>query len=512
MNLITKLISVLLFSLTLLLSAAPAAEASEKISEGSGIAGIPLEGLTREEAKLVLQQEIDEWQRMEPMEAESDYETLYIPRELFVFDIDAAVDELMERTKREWSNLFIPAKNVKIPLEVDLVADYETRLTWSENINVENTLEKAARLASQLMEGNILIEYKESATLETVELAQVQFFIPEELSIPTVLRLVEEINEISISPEETFSFLDEMILPEGMPNSEAEMSLVASGLYELALYTELEVIERHAAASLPAFTEPGREAMVDQEKEDNLLLYHPGKITYALQAEVADQELFMSIHAANPEHQIEVFVENEKEIPPRTIYRYNEELLDGEEQIITAGTPGLQFELHRQIAEQNDSAEDEAESELVSRNFYPPEHRVVHVSYLVEEEEMEEEEEEGELETEEVETAMERIIAACFTEQLPETETETDPAAVTSEDEETETQQSSLLCDLVYLNLLFGPMHTEEIHPDDETVPPGSEAIPPAPRIPEEEMELPPEKGTNSEGLSEEEACSKEEG
>ncbi|QGS69024.1 hypothetical protein CV093_13280 [Oceanobacillus sp. 143] len=78
-------------------------EAAGKVSEGSAIAGIPLEGLSLEEAKQKLESKVAEWQSGEPVIAVSEYESIAIPRHLFQFDIDATLKQLDERTERNWS-------------------------------------------------------------------------------------------------------------------------------------------------------------------------------------------------------------------------------------------------------------------------------------------------------------------------------------------------------------------------------------------------------------------------
>ena len=165
-------------------------EAKGKISNGSGVAGISLEGMTFEEAKTTLEESVAEWLSKDPIMATSEYEKVFIPREVFDFDIDASLHELDERTKREWSNFFIKEKNIQIPLNVELSPGYMELLDWSDSINAPKTLDKALLIASNLQESEIILEYNESATFEQVELAAVTLPLPE-ASIATMIRLTE---------------------------------------------------------------------------------------------------------------------------------------------------------------------------------------------------------------------------------------------------------------------------------------------------------------------------------
>lgn len=230
------------------------AEAFGNIPNGSSIANISLEGMSLKDAKAVLETSVQDWQSLPPLVAESEYEAAEIPRNLFEFHIDASLNNLEERTKREWSNFFIKPKNIQIPIQVTLKTDYKKVLNWSESIDIDKTLDHALVLASNLTEGKIVLEYDESVTVEQTEIAEVTLSLPD-ISIAITNRLADSMNEKVIKGKDSFSFLDELELPKSLGNSELEMSFVASALYELALQTELEIIERHQAESLPGFTD-----------------------------------------------------------------------------------------------------------------------------------------------------------------------------------------------------------------------------------------------------------------
>ena len=447
-------------------------EAKGKISNGSGIAGISLEGMNFEEAKKTLEDSVAEWLSKDPIVATSEYEKVVIPREVFDFDIDDSLHELDERTKREWSNFFMKKKNIQIPLNVELSPGYMDLLDWSDSINVQKTLDKALLIASNLQDSEIVLEYNESATLEQVELAAVTHPLPE-ASIATMIRLTEELNGKVLSGGEAFSFLEQVVLPQGLANSEVEMSFVASGLYELALQTELVIVERHPAEVKPTFTEPGLEAIVNREDEKNLLLYNPTSNAYTIHAEIVEDELVMSIHSKERENRFTYIKENIKDIEPRTIYRYSHDLSPNEQEVITEGIAGVQLEIHRQKQSESGAVED---SELIARDFYPPQHEVILVSAmeeeLVEEEVVEPEVETGSnnfqsivegddfeqklntiiacnddplCESENVVSATDKMIAACFLDAPTENQ----------DLDSSEKQEENGFCNLLYLMIFF---------------------------------------------------------
>src|SRR5690606_33886567 len=119
------------------------------------------------EEKSRLQEKIAIWYGEENLVAQSENESIEIPRSLFEFDIDKSIQELEERTKRSWSTLFMKKKNVHLPLVVNINDEIEI----PDYINSENLKLKASQVASNLGEEVIAMEYREGATIDTEVIA-----------------------------------------------------------------------------------------------------------------------------------------------------------------------------------------------------------------------------------------------------------------------------------------------------------------------------------------------------
>lgn len=442
--------------------------AKGKVSEGSGVADISLEGLTFKEAKNVLEQHINTWKNKGDIVATSEYETINVPRDIFHFNVDATLDNLYEETKRVWSNFFLKKKNVQLPFTVEIKENSLDELNFSEKIDWDKTLEKAMVLAENLVEGTIIIEYLDSATFETFEIENVTLPLPE-ASTATIIRLAEELNEKVISGNQLFSFIDEIVLPTGLANSEVEMSFVASSLYVLCLHTELEILERHESEKIPNFIEPGLEAIVDRQNGKNLLIYNPGSNIYKLEAEVVDNELIMSIHTSTQGEKYRFSIENKKEIPARTIYRYSGDLTGSQSQVLAEGSPGLQLEIYGQKVSETGNVES---TELISREYYAPEPKIVLIptSFTIEEEDTVEQNDELETNgpnTQSLfETIEETIKSATECADDPECETNNENSGInqfmfacfndllSNEEPEFNTSENPM-CSFLYLMLFF---------------------------------------------------------
>lgn len=469
-----------------LLTGAQPVNAFGHIPSGSSIAGISLEGMSIDEAQRELESKVIDWQSLPPLEAKSEYETIEIPRSLFTFHIEPSINELEERTKRHWSTFFIKPKNIRIPIQVELNQNEAEAADWHPSIDKEATLNKALLIAGNLSEDIIALEYDESASFDQNEIAEVVLSIPD-ISLATVTHLAQELDGEILAKDDIFSYLEEIVLPQGLVNPELEMSFIASGLYQLALHTELEVVERHQAETIPAYTEPGLEAVISREDKKNLILYNPSNELFTIHANVTENDLIMSISSRDEETSYTYVRENIKEIEPRTIYRYSSSMLPGQEIVRTEGSAGLQLEIHRKQS----AGSGEEEKELITRDFYPPKHEVILVSTAEETESNEEETDDGsrnnsiagrvsedldeklnkiagcegdpDCESENNVTEFDKMLAACFSE---DGEQASDAAANTEENS---------FCDLIYMMLFFSLL--EEMSADETAEETDSENI-----------------------------------
>ncbi|QGS69023.1 hypothetical protein CV093_13275 [Oceanobacillus sp. 143] len=376
-------------------------------------------------------------------------------------------------------------KNVQLPLEVSIAND---AIDWPAHVDVEKTLANAALIVSNLEESNINIKYIDGAIIEQEAIAEITYSIPE-ASNAAINYLVEELNGLTIEAESAFSFLDTVSLPNGMDNSEVEMSFVASGLYALTLQTNVEITERHQQKKVTSYAEAGLDVEVNRETKKNLLLYNPNAYAYTVHASIDEQQMKMSIHSFPEDITYTYEFENKVDVEPRTLYRYNPDLDLGEEEVVQQGEPGVQIEVYR-----NELAEDGSinEHELISRDFYFPTPEIIEVSTegVIPEEDVATETAAPEESTtipqlsldsltsdllpstspectttdqvqcEESETDPSTLLLACMMENETESATR-DPEQET--DVATEEAESNPYCDLMYLYVFMSLFGNEDI-------------------------------------------------
>lgn len=380
-----KQMSILLISfLFITLFYIPKEAAAAKISEGTTVGGIEIEGQSIKEARQVLEEKIETWKNGSPLIAKNDYETIEISRDLFVFDLDKTFQQLEEKMQRHWSSFFMKQKNIKQELIVEPSAEAVDMIDFPEYTDVEQTLTYATQQAKHLTAQSITLTYTEDWDGEQEQIAIIKLKIPNTHSAPTVEYAVEILDGQLIEPNNLFSFLDVVVLPSEVADSEEELSFLASGLYALALQTDLEILERHARQSPASYLETGLEATVDGEENLDLKFYHTNNYSFTIEAGLSGEEVELALTAPNADLNYSYSIENEREIAYRTIYRYNPELKPGAENVLQEGKAGKHVEVYRM----NNTME--ANKELISRDFYPPIHQIIEVAIKHETDEIDE--------------------------------------------------------------------------------------------------------------------------
>lgn len=339
-----------------------------KLPAGSTIAGVSVEKLSSDEAREKLLKEIESWKTKESFVVKSNKETFLIPRSAFQFHIENTLDEIESKTKRRWYTFFVRPKNVHLPIEVTLESDID----WPEYIDEKATTTAAEQVVAELGD-QAKIVYEKDKEIHRVKVSEVTFKVPE-TSDALMGHFVDKLNELTIEPKEPFSFIESVLEPLNITRSTEEVNFVATALYTLVLQSNIDLIERHSQGVIPSYAEAGVEAKVSLVEKKDLKFYNDKHYSYNVRAERRNNELVMSLHAPAKETSFNYRIANQKEIKPRTVYRYSTNLNPSQKQTIHAGAKGLKVEVYRdQLSHTNHVVE----STLVSRDYYPPKPTVV---------------------------------------------------------------------------------------------------------------------------------------
>lgn len=350
--------------------------AKGKMPKGSEIGSINVQEKTDAEIMTTLETEIALWKKDDAtIDLVSDYEQYQIPRSALEFHIEESIQTLRERTKRTLTSLFMRQKNVSVPLEVTInEADSALRdLKEKSYINYDAILTQLEAQASELAEGNILLEYLDESAIPLETIAEVKIDLPM-YSNAVMTYALEQLEEVVIAKDEQFSLLDTVQFPEKLTTSNKELSIIGTALYELFLHSNFMIVERHQHLRLPTYAEAGTDVQINRQKEDDLIVVNKNDRSMRLEVTREEEDVLLAkLLAAPADTTYELDVETIKNVKERTVYRYSKELLPGDEVIIDAGAKGLQVAIHREKLEKGMFVE----SEKISEDLYLPEAKVI---------------------------------------------------------------------------------------------------------------------------------------
>lgn len=351
--------------------------ASSKMPDGTKVGHIEVEDRTGTEIETMLGDEIIIWQADDDLELSGEFETLTVSREAFTFNIEATLSELHDRTKRKISTFFKRPKNVYIPLHVKVDEEHADIVNIKDKpyIDYEAALNNLTQVAQDLGAQPIALTYVEDEEIPLETVAKVKLDKPK-LSKATIDYVVDELDGLLLQPEQLFSFLEAIDTSDKLLNSRDESSFLATGLYALFLQADFEIISRHPQLTLPAYGEKGINAEVNQKDKKDLIVLNKSESTYRLKIKNSKETMTFKLEGNEPSITYEIDIENEKEISPRTIYRYSKKLDPGAEEVIQAGSPGLTLDVIRSLYEEGTHVSDA----VISRDLYLPSPRILLVS------------------------------------------------------------------------------------------------------------------------------------
>lgn len=342
-------------------------DAASKMPEGSSIANVSITGKTTGEAKTTIDNALATWMSGEDLLVKSDFETVYIPRNAFIFDVQATIDEFEKKTKRKLINFFIKPKNVKVPLFVSINKEDETvqTLLQLDYVDIDNVINSLELVAKQLENSDVDMTYLNDPPLEKT--AEVIVEIPNISNVVTD-SVIEKLNNEVIKSNDYFSFIETIDISDSLSNSTDELSFLASSLFQLLLQTDITIVERHTHINLPDYLEPGLDVFVQVKENKDFLVVNQSNFSYQIVVEQNNDDLILSLFSMGNKINADYEVKNKDEIEYKTLYRYNDELAEGDSEILQKGANGLKVELFRNLYENNQLIN----SEIISKDIYMP--------------------------------------------------------------------------------------------------------------------------------------------
>ncbi|MFJ5715540.1 G5 domain-containing protein [Neobacillus sp. NPDC093127] len=369
-----KLFVVLLFSTAFIFSFSHyGAKAFEKItnangkfSDGTTIGSLDVSGKTEIEAKSLLEEKYLEWLKDTSFNLQYGEKTAPFDVNQFHLDAKQTVNSIKDSQKNpafitidrlqvveQVENLFPQLKSSDINLE-----------KLSSSLNETALLLEAGSHTFNLYEDYLLAEHiKKDVVINTAVIDMKQ--VPNDLQT-----LIENNPSIEIPEESTFSVL-EFAKKHKITDSDA-LNIIATGIYQAALPTDLVIEERNISSSLPDYASLGYEAKVDQSRNSDLVIANRNKAKYKLELKLDNGSLTVTIKGEEFVYNYKITTKDEQKLKPKTIIQYSPLLLPGKTKVQIKGAEGIIVKVYRDVY-QGDSF---IKSVLIAEDYYPPVYQV----------------------------------------------------------------------------------------------------------------------------------------
>ena len=368
-----SIVSILFFSIAV--SIIQGVAKGEEIGNTSTVGNLAVNSSEKEEIIMMLTKKIEQWKE-QPIVLKSTQEEIHLNPDAFIFDVTASVETYIEATSGSWFEFWKEDVDVHLPIIVEIDESLLNILNDYPLLDVSSTLVNVKNHAEYLMEGPIEAIEQDYSILEEERLAftvlQANSYMLGETKILDLL------NDIVIPKGQTFSFIDSL-KSEGIMNNEA-MDFVASVLYATVLKTDLELLERHSQGIIPNYLEAGIEVDIEINQGKDFKFKNSSDSPVVLKMGMQGTELLVEFYTSYSDLKGEYEVLDKETVTPRTIYRYSNSLKPGEEKLIQEGEPGRRVTVYRTISDKKGPYE---KQEVISKDYYPPVHRIVMISKTV---------------------------------------------------------------------------------------------------------------------------------
>lgn len=345
----------------------------------STIASIAVEGMNRNEMNEALQEQIRNW-TAQKMTIAGAGETISLDASTIQFDISDSIDRYEMLTYKPWYVFWKKKPLAQIPITILLSEEVSRQIAqvpqWNHNETSNNVIAQAAYLKSHEVEAVVSEQAKDIS--KELLVAVVEPLPEKAFGIQEVL---EPFIDYALPSHEEFSFLELLAGQESFANEQA-LNFVASMLYSVALQSNSEIIERHSQNVIPPYLEPGVEAAVEKNGHKNLRFVNTTNEAIQMQFTVQGESLKLEAYATNLIEPATLRIAREKEITPRVVIRYSNDLAIGRQRVLEPGKNGLRVIVYRSHPETGE--------ERISKDFYAPLNKVVLKSARVPEPEPEE--------------------------------------------------------------------------------------------------------------------------
>nr|WP_283249442.1 VanW family protein [Bacillus sp. FJAT-49736] len=180
---------------------------------------------------------------------------------------------------------------------------------------------------------------------------------------------INKFSNIKVNESSEFSVLDLIRSKNFSEASAKDLSILSSLMYELILQTNFSIIERNQSTSLPDYINLGYEAKVDPAFHEDFTFANPNKISYIIELQMIDNNLYASLKGMPFVYQYRYFIKDKQTFAPKLVKQYSPFVAEGSYVTKENGKDGTLIKMVREVRNQSGKR---LESTIIGEDFYPP--------------------------------------------------------------------------------------------------------------------------------------------
>ncbi|MGE6751873.1 G5 domain-containing protein [Rossellomorea sp. NPDC071047] len=338
---------------------------SLNLSKHAAVASINLGGANKEEAMKILDEKVEEWKQNQNLLLDFNGESAKIDVSLFQFHLEESIEKLADD---ENTSLIVTIdENAFDAFLSNHFADYK-----GENINLPSLREYVLSLAGSLHKEERVEIYDYAANNESPQVLNEA--VSNELEVtPTIKSFIDNYPSIPIAPNSQFSFSDFLETEGFVVESQADLSPVASLLYQISLYSNFSIIERNISKLLPDYVTLGFEAKFNPMNNQDFVITNPNSTGYELKLAIQENRIKAQLQGIPFPNSYNVRLSEKETFPPRVIKQFSPFVEKGSVDIQQEGKDGILIRVYKQKLS---SSGEILSEELINEDFYAPQHKI----------------------------------------------------------------------------------------------------------------------------------------
>jgi hypothetical protein len=327
---------------------------SVTFNQGTSIGNIDISGMTEEEALSAIAAGVEQWKNSAKIEISMRENKKVFNPSLLTFLIEDSV----ELAKNGEPNLLYA--------QVDRIEFENTIIGLSPSITEFDKLEEELLTNVQFLNNTIQIK------LEKYLANQLEKEVVSTIKVPLQINVTDD-QTIKIPLAKGSSFSVTEFLAENNIIDDSSIDYFSSAVYQLLLKSNFKIVERHIGNDLPAEIPLGFEAKIDQKLGWDFVVYNPNQDDYTLQITKQDGYTRFDLVGFPFSNTYEIELANKQTFAPKVIEQFDSTLSFGQRKEFFSGKDGSYVEVIRKVV----LGSKEMESELISKDYYPPQHRII---------------------------------------------------------------------------------------------------------------------------------------